>query len=389
MSLVLVVAAKDLRQRVRDRSLVIMGLVAPLVLAIIISTALGGVVNSFHTTFALYDGDRGPLARAFGQVLASPQLARVARIRTVDSAAEAVALTRRHVDAAFVIPPGFSAAVTSGQSASVRVIRSRAALLGGEIAVEVASGFTSQVDAASLSVRTALAIGAHPADVSALVARAAAGLPSVSLRDTSSGGRSLKPAAYFGPAMALFFLFFTVGSGARSLMAERRQGTLARLRASPMSPRVLLAGKALASFCLGLASMLTLVLASSILLGARWGQPLALLGVVVSAVLAMVGITALVVAVARTEDQAMAYSSAAAVVLALLGGNFVPIAQAPVVLRRLALVTPNGWALRAFSDLGTGAHGLSVVGPSLAALLAFALVTGALAATRASRMVGL
>ena len=387
MSLALALAAKDLRQRIRDRSFIVMGLVAPLMLAVIISAALGGAVNSFHATFSLYDGDHGPLAAAFDQVLASPQLARVASVRRVRSATEAVALTRRTVDAAYILPPGFSAAVVSGGRATLQVVRSRSALLGGEIAVEIARGFSARVEATQLAVRTALAAGARPADIAALAARAAATPSPISLADAAAGGRTLKPASYFGPAMAIFFLFFTVGVGARSLLAERRQGTLARLRASPISPRAVLAGKAIASFTVGLVSMLTLIVASSALLGAQWGQPLAVLGLVVAAVLAAMGITALVISLADTEEQASGYASAVAVVLALLGGNFIPIAQAPAVLRRLTLLTPNGWALRGFSDLGTGGHGLSVVVPSLVALLAFAAATGTLAVARAGRMV--
>ena len=74
----------------------------------------------------------------------------------------------------------------------------------------------------------------------------------------------------------------------------------------------------------------------------------------------------------------------AAIALALLGGNFVPISQAPALLRKLTLLTPNGWALRAFTDLGTGARSLSTVATAILVCLAFAAVTGGIGLARAT-----
>ncbi len=45
-------------------------------------------------------------------------------------------------------------------------------------------------------------------------------------------------------------------------------------------------------------------------------------------------------------------------------------------MRRLALLTPNGWALRAFTDLGTGGGGFGTVLVPVAAMLAFSAVVG-------------
>ena len=42
--------------------------------------------------------------------------------------------------------------------------------------------------------------------------------------------------AYFAPGMAMLFLFFIIGNGARSIVVERREGTLPRILAAPVSP---------------------------------------------------------------------------------------------------------------------------------------------------------
>ena len=237
-----------------------------------------------------------------------------------------------------------------------------------------------------MAVRAALATGATGNPLT-LAQQAAGATPPAALRDIPSGGRALKPAAYFGPAMALFFLFFTVGLGARSLIAEKATGTLARLRVAPIPGAAVVAGKALATFIVAMASMLILMAATAFLLGAEWGHPVAVVAVVVAAVLAAMGIVSLVITLARTEEQAGAYASAVAILLALLGGNFVPITFAPAVLRKLALLTPNGWALRAFTDLGTGAPNLSTVVTAIVVCLVFAAVTGGIGLARAARVV--
>jgi ABC-2 type transport system permease protein len=73
--------------------------------------------------------------------------------------------------------------------------------------------------------------------------------------------------------------------------------------------------------------------------------------------------------------------------LALLGGNFIYLAQLPDLLQRLSLLTPNGWALRGFVDLVADGGGLSTVAAPVAVTAAFGLVTGAVALVRARRMV--
>ena len=117
----LLIAVKDLRQRLRDRSAIVVAFVAPLGIAAIISLALGNT-GRFHATFAVADLDGGPLARAFvDDALGSAALKDVVTVRPVASADEARSLTAGgKVSAAFVIPAGFSETLGAGRPASIR-----------------------------------------------------------------------------------------------------------------------------------------------------------------------------------------------------------------------------------------------------------------------------
>jgi hypothetical protein len=77
----LLVAGKDLRQRLRDRSALVIAFIAPFVLAAIIGLAFGGDA-AFRATYAVADADRGPVAAGFTDgVLASPGLRDLITVR--------------------------------------------------------------------------------------------------------------------------------------------------------------------------------------------------------------------------------------------------------------------------------------------------------------------
>lgn len=386
----LLVAGKDLRQRLRDRSALVIAFVAPFVLASIIGLAFGGDA-SFTATYAVADADRGPVAAGFTDgVLASPGLRDLITVRRVEPGEARALVDRNQVDAAFLLPAGLSAAVQQGRPVTLTVVESGQNPIAGQVARSLAEAYAAELAATRLAVATALDAGgreATQAEARRLGERAAAAAPPVRLAEGRTGGRTIEAASYFGPSMAIFFLFFTVSFGARSILAERRQGTLRRLLASAAPPGGVLAGKALAAFTLGTASMLVMWLATTLVFGADWGEPVAVVALTVSSVVSAIGITALVVTLARTDEQAEGYSSLVVFVLALLGGNFVYLAQLPTALQRAALFTPNGWALRGFVDLVADGGGLETVAAPVAVTLGVGLATGGLALYRARRMV--
>src|SRR5918999_532309 len=390
----LLVAGKDLRQRLRDRSALVIAFVAPFVLASIIGLAFGGDFT-FKATYAVADADRGPVAAGFSDgVLASPGLRDLITVRQVDAGQARALVDRGEADAAFLLPAGFSASVQQGGAATITVLESGENPIAGQVARSLAEAYAAELAATQLAVRTALeAAGQPPGSPSAaeearrLGERAAAAPLPVRLTEGQAGGRTVEAANYFGPSMAIFFLFFTVSFGARSILAERRQGTMRRLLASAASPGGVLAGKALAAFALGTSSVLVMWLATTLVFGADWGDPVAVVALTVSSVLSAIGITALVITLARTEEQAEGYSSLVVFTLALLGGNFVYLAQLPELLQRVSLLTPNGWALRGFVDLVADGGGLATVAAPVAVTLGVGLVTGGLALYRARRVV--
>src|SRR6186997_1459317 len=110
MGAVLAVALKDLRQRLRDRSAIVLGVVAPLAVAGLISVAFGSA-GSLHADGAVVDLDKGPVATGFTTFLRSPELADLLTVKAATGEVDARArVASGDLSAAFVIPQGFSAA---------------------------------------------------------------------------------------------------------------------------------------------------------------------------------------------------------------------------------------------------------------------------------------
>lgn len=388
-----VIAAKDLRLRLRDRSAIVTAFIAPLGLATIITFAFGGGGAGFHATFAVVDEDGGGLAKTFVDgVLGAPGLKESITLRRIPSSEKARALAAAdEVSAAIIIPEGFTAAIRSGQPARIEVVRHVENRISGEIAQALADGFAAEINAVGLSVTTAVAAAPqtnlNPFRIQELIERATGERIPVRVTEGRVGARAVSQASYFGPSMAIFFLFFTVQSGALSILVERREGTLSRLLASPVTPGAVLWGKGISAFALGLLSLTTMAVATTLLLGANWGDPLAVAVLASATVLAAMGITTLVIVSSRTEEQAAGLSAIVAAALALLGGNFIPINLAPPAVQLLALATPHGWAMRGFVDLVASGGGVETILRPIGALLAIAITTGAVAAARARNMV--
>ena len=376
---VIAIAIKDLRQRLRDRSAIVLGFIAPLAIAALMSFAFQGA-DSYHLKAAVIDNDHGELAAAFVQMLRSPELSELVSLQQVGGEAD----VRSQVDsgklgAAFVIPAGFTAAAHGEPAVPVTVLGRVDEPVAAQVGTAIAEGFTAQLNAVRLTIASALAAGATPEQLPALAAEAAQRRLSEQVVAAPAGTRQLKSISYFGPGMGIFFALFAISFTARGYFLEQRNGTLDRITAAPVHAGTVLAGKSLATLVYALASLTTMAVVTTLVFKAYWGPPAVAGALIVAMALAMVALTALVISFARTEQQADGVASMITFGLVLLGGNFIYISVAPPLLRKLALLTPNGWALRGFTDLATGAGASAAVVPVLA-MLGFTAGCGALAA---------
>src|SRR5947199_8626291 len=152
--------------------------------------------------------------------------------------------------------------------------------------------------------------------------------------------------------MFAFFLVRTVGW---LFVAERRQGTMLRLRAAPLSRGQILLGKLIPCYLLSLGQGLFLLVAGKAVFGMSWGpNPGWLAAVAAATSFAAMGLAMLVASVARTETQVAIYGTLLVLVLAGLSGSLMgDRSLMPEQMQELSRITPHAWALEAYRELLT------------------------------------
>lgn len=190
------------------------------------------------------------------------------------------------------------------------------------------------------------------------------------------------------PSYTVMFAFFLVLTMGWLFVSERRQGTLKRLRAAPVSRAEVLLGKLTPCLALSLAQGAFLLLAGKLVFGMRWGpadwplwkQVVWLLPVVGTTSLAAMGLALLVAALARTEAQVAIYGTLLVLILAGVSGCLMPRDLMPEQMKELSLVTPHAWALDAYAQLLLSAHpNLVIVGQACLALTLFGVAFASVA----------
>ncbi|HEY6471839.1 MAG TPA: ABC transporter permease [Acidimicrobiales bacterium] len=369
------ITANELRRRIRDRSAVITCLVAPLAIAAILGLAFAGNASNAAVPIGV-SGSSPALVRAAVHASQLPpnvtvhlvaDAAALKREVADGTLAGGIAVSRSRKSLGHLLIPMVAPGATP--SPGFDVVDRADALIGQEYAESLAAGLASRLYAGRLYRGTATEAAAVSIETSQL----------------GSGGKAVLD--YFAPSIAIVFLFIGSGLGMRSLLMERSTGTLARLAAAPIRPRVIVWGKLLAIAITGLASILVVWGVTVAVFGANWGAPLGVLLLCVGATAAICGLGTFLTSFARSPQEAFAASLILGLILALLGGNLLPPGALPEFLQVLSLGTPNGWALVGFGRLAL-LHdpASSVLGP-FAVLCVIALVTGGLAMTRVRHMV--
>jgi ABC-2 type transport system permease protein len=386
---VLTIFAKDLRLRLRDRSVFLFAFVVPLGLTLLFSSIFPAT-DDIELVATVVDLDGSDVSAGLAEQ-ALPQLEEAGLLDLVevdDRQAAVAGLRAGDLDAAWILPDGFGAAVTAGQGAEIELLANPDRPLLGEVARSVAEGYADRLDAVTLAVATTVVAGGGELDeaqVAEAAELAAATPPPVTLRELEAPDRQLSPISYLAAGMAAFFVFFTVTYGVTGMLEERDLQTLPRLLASPVSPTAVQLGKALGALVLGLVSMTVLAVASSLLLGAWWGPAGGVAVLIVALVLAALGVMALVGSFAHTAEQAGNLQAIVAIVVGMLGGVFFPLPVDEGVLRLLTVLSPHAWFLRGLGDL-VGTREVSSVLPAAGALVAFGVATAVPAVVRLRRV---
>lgn len=200
----------------------------------------------------------------------------------------------------------------------------------------------------------------------------------------SKGNKEIIPnsAQHNVPAWTLFAIFFIIVPLSINLVKEKNQGTFVRLRTNPVNYTTVLAGKTVVylAVCMIQFSLMLLV---GIYLFPMIGLPqldvsgrLPLLYVVaLFAGLAAIGLGLLLGTIAKTQEQSAPFGSTLVVILAAIGGVWVPVFVMPPFIQSLSKISPMNWSLNAFYDIFLRDSGFKDILPEISLSLLFFVVT--------------
>ncbi len=200
----------------------------------------------------------------------------------------------------------------------------------------------------------------------------------ITLRSELATPRKAIPSGYNHtiPAMTVMFILFTVLMyGGITLLEERRQGQLERIVINPISFSLLLAGKWLSRFPLGMFQLTVLFLAGYLLFDFNLGSSLfSVLLISLFFCRAIAGLSLLMGSPFEKEELLVVVSILLANLMAGLGGCWWPLELVPPAMKTVGLFFPTGWAMEAFHKLIFFGESLTGVKTHILVLSGFALV---------------
>lgn len=369
----MVLGRNGVRRGLRNRTVLLMGVVGPLVLGGVLALAFTGTGPQFD--MALVDLDHSPLSAQVSHGLlealgpdASGDDSPVTL--TVEPGVDSIERARAAVDdgkvsAAIVIPRGYGASVAARPEALV-VLGSADNTIGSAVAGGIARSVAARTDLQRAMTAGFVAAGLDPAEIEP------GDLQQAVSTQLSDFGFKFDAPLFLGPLSV--FLFLGLAVNAKSLVRDRSIGILDRVRSSPISTRDVVVGAAITVMVTGAVASTLVVVLSTLVFGASWGRPLDVAVILFAFVASVAGLLGVVVGLARTEAQADSWSNLMAFGFGVLAGSFFGGTTLPGVFGAIGALTPNGAAMRALIDAGPGGEGLAGVWPEIVWMLVIGVV---------------
>ncbi len=185
------------------------------------------------------------------------------------------------------------------------------------------------------------------------------------------------------PAFTLFAMFFIVIPLAGSIISEKNHGTFDRIKTMPVSYYQVVSAKVAVFlaictlqfiFLLFIGKYIMPLMGEQTTLDLKVNIP-ALLAAIASSSLAAIGFGIMVGTFSKTHGQAATFGSVMVVIMALLGGIFVPVHMLPETLKTISYISPLRWGTDAFLGVFAKYQGIGGILPEFALLTGFFMIS--------------
>lgn len=403
MPRLLTISLKDVKTWMRDPSALGVLLAMPVVLILILGSAMGGLGGEgggMVGQVAIVNSDTAPVAEGENDIASeivamlsdNEAIADIFEIQVREDAEEVRAeVEKGDLIAALIIPAGFNESVNNAEPAELEVMKDPGSELSANIWESIVRSISIELSRVSVVAQTAgqaagTAVqeqGLPPQVVEAVIGSAIAAATAddavnpvtTEVVETKKDIKAVTALDYYSLSMTSMFLLFCAMFGSFAFITERREQTMSRLLSTPTSRSSFVGGKMLGIMLLGLIQFGVLYAYTSTMMQVNWGESVTGTWLVAAAeVAAATGLAVLIASLAKTERGAGGIGPLLIQIMALTGGAFFQLSVLPPWLQPVRYFSVVGWALVGFQKVQLEGAGPADLLVELGALLAFAVV---------------
>jgi len=360
---VLVLVQKEFKQVLRDRNMLRLIFLAPMIQLLVLGYAINTDVKNIYT--AVYDFDRTRLSREFVQTLSAGDyfIIKPAEYSLLHSDC---GFTENKINVNLIIPPDFSERLETGQPVATGFVVDGANANSAAIAMGYGGMITNQFNrglsdfSLPITMRQRIMYNPEQASVNYMV-------PGI---------------------VAVLLLMITSMLTSMAIVREREMGTLEQLMVTPIPTPALIMGKTIPFAILGFIEMSVALAFGIVWFGipfiGSWPLLYALSFVFLFTTL---GVGMFISTATRTQQQAMFFSWFFMIFSILTSGFFTPISNMPQAVQYLTYLNPLRYFMVIIRSIMMKGAGVDVLYPQILALIVFGLAIFSFSVMRFSKRV--
>ncbi len=403
MKRVFAITGKEMRRFFIHPFNSIMMFAAPLLVTFLLYLAFGGLTSgggpeTKRISLMVVNNDRAAVNLDAGALLLDfltgegvSEVLAVKKGSSVDAAEKAV--RDRAADLALVIPEELSKTVRSGAlDAELLLLQDPALTVGPQLVSSLVRGFLQELAGSSVTaqvlVSQLVSSGIRPEN--SVIEDAARRYSEWAREIKAAGGEedsivTIVPAsreeagekqnpgmiAVVMISMAIFFIYMMGSNAAESLVREREEGTLQRIRMTPTARAEILGGHFLSDFLILSIQTAVLLIAGSLLFSIRWGALSSVFAAAFAMVVLATGFGLFLMSFVKNSRQTGPVTGGVMAVMGMLGGLFTSgIPDADTFFSKISLMTPHGLSLYSWKKVLSGATAAEILLPALISVAA-------------------
>lgn len=391
---------KDIKVIVRDKKILAIIILMPIVLMTILGTAFSGMgepeAEFFKRNIAIvknYDAqkDNSDLNKymksqfninltetnfdieqiLFDDFLGNDELKKVISYEILNEDEAIKKLKSDEVDAIVIFPEKFvfdsniNMLTPFRNKIDIQIYNGEGKELTGQILKGLFGSFTDKIDSLVISknifIENAIAAGGTNdvyKEIENIVKEYGTELETLAKIEEGkhSGRKSIDSKQYYAIAMMTMFLLFVASNGSKIFIMEKENKTLDRTIISGVATYKIMLSKFITISLIALVQGIVMIFYSKLALGIDWGEPKLVAAALITTSLSVGAFGSLIGAVAfknESERWTEFFESFFFQAMALVGGNYFFFGALPDFINNLSLFTLNGVALRLYLGIST------------------------------------